>query len=235
LQEQKKRTAYTIPPEYRDEVLERVVDGLRAERRAEEARILEEQRIQERKQKILERKAGKQGTAEILSYDIDGNPIGLKNIPALPDLLSRCVQAPPQPPETAQPTNSPRHSPRNSPRHTLRPHLRPNPLNEEEQTWETKLMQTEKTKGKNKVSGVLKGLYERLVPAAGVTFAERGKDPKSSQVSIGQEVGQWSKTDFNTLGTEQARDRLHSHTATLPYIQKPRSQAPGATQCKFPP
>lgn len=45
----------------------------------------------------------------------------------------------------------------------------------------------------------LKGVYDAFIPTTGVKFTEKGRNPKESKVTISQQIGQLSKTDFNSI------------------------------------
>ncbi len=48
-------------------------------------------------------------------------------------------------------------------------------------------------------------VYERLVPAVGVSFAEHGKKPKESTASVAALEGRMSRTEFNATITQLSR------------------------------
>ena len=78
-----------------------------------------------------------------------------------------------------------------------------------------------------------KNVYDSFAPVAGVTFTEKGRDPKAASVSIAEQKGKLTKTGFYSSLVDASLRIAASLPSLLPNINnKPKQLIQGASSSK---
>ncbi len=222
---------YPVKPDRIDDGLERVVEEMRRARVAEEAKRGEAERLNEMMRKKMNEMRGKakKGRAsvtedDIQSYDLNGKNVEVRHMKKLPTLVPMCTRM--------YGSGSYEPSPKQSSIGRKDPSLKRNKPGATKSMSELlgKLLPqrrvTEKTSGlaPQKVQ-----MYEALVPAVGVTFAEQGKNLKYNSLSMSQYTGKLSKSDFKSL----FNDHMLRSTGFFPNLAKTQGFVTGPPSARM--
>jgi len=193
---------YSIKTTKDSDDLDKMIERLRAERIAEE-NLKKERELCEQHQKMIdETKKNSKKNIETC-YDINGNSVSVKKFMNFPDLAKKCGN---------RIVISSSISDENS--NNLKGSFQEKPAKTllEFENAEPKKKGENEEKNKN-----LCGVYEKFIPATGVTFTEIGKNQKSNLATISQKVGKFSKNDFYTLQADS-----YVFTTKTNQIQEPK-------------
>jgi len=186
-----------------DDEFEKMIEELRDKKKFEERLKAEEKKHDlenlKKQQEIQEKKkAGKKAIymAENQAYDKDGKVVDLQEFKDFPQLATKCstVLKQTQNEESAKKQKMMRSTRKKTQKR-----------DDEGKGWEWEFRRgsgsTERTEV-NRYSISMQKVYESIIPAAGVTVMENGKNPKSSTLTVSQKTGRYSKTEMYFSGTE---------------------------------
>eukprot|EP01022_Parablepharisma_sp_SALTPOND_P033202 TRINITY_DN88295_c1_g1_i1.p2 TRINITY_DN88295_c1_g1~~TRINITY_DN88295_c1_g1_i1.p2 ORF type:complete len:229 (+),score=28.45 TRINITY_DN88295_c1_g1_i1:657-1343(+) len=193
-----------------------MIEELRDKKKQEE-RVKAEEKKQDlekmrKYQELQEKKkaGGKNATtvADNPVYDVYGRVIEVQELNQFPLLANRCEP-------TFKRLNDEERQKKPKPKYLKKKLTR----NEDDKNWETEFYKSgmhEHFEG-NRMAHTLQKVYDNLIPVAGVTITEAGKNPKSSGISIGQKTGRFAKSELFFQGGDGTM-RVSTSVPTLPNL-----------------
>ena len=191
---------YHIKEPLADPELEKAIEELRKKMKIEETRKQEEERnraVAKKKQQEVKDRRKVTTEDQQQSYDIKGKPVEIQTLPALPAIAAKCGQVFRN--EKSQDMEK-TAKPKGRSMRRLDAIKKDISVNEENDYWTKEISKTvmNKQRDQNVNYFPMRGMYEALVPATGVTFAEKGKNTKSGNLTMREKLGKISKTDYLT-------------------------------------